>query len=265
MADLTNKSEETGKDDLLLKLAEMEESLKGIEQAKRQQSLITRIGLLLILLAILLFIWNIWNFSKGLFTEEKISDFSGKISSDIQDLVANNAEFQVLKDDLIKKVLPDITKQVIDRFKQDLPIFKQKGEKLLDNLQVYIEESVKQKLSDFLTEAVVQLEKELLDKYPKIPPEKMQMIVKNAQDVFIEEITKSLENGLQGIFNDLDEMEKTLNKFAELEESKQLGNKDIDMIKLDILESLLELAIYQLNPEKGDMPAAVVSVQGGAK
>lgn len=44
---------------------------------------------------------------------------------------------------------------------------------------------------------------------------------------------------------------------------KKLSKQTPDEIKLALIESMLELGIYEINPVKGNMPATVA--QGGVK
>ena len=60
MADSPKKT--NGEDELLASVSRLEADLQEIEKARKQQALIIRVGVILILVAILLFAWNIWNF-----------------------------------------------------------------------------------------------------------------------------------------------------------------------------------------------------------
>jgi hypothetical protein len=63
------------------------------------------------------------------------------------------------------------------------------------------------------------------------------------------------------VFDDFEKMEKTIDKFSGLDEMKNLDKMDKNDIKLALIESLLELGIYEINPDKGVKPA----LRGGAK
>ncbi len=252
MADSPKKT--NGEDELLASVSRLEADLQEIEKARKQQALIIRVGVILILVAILLFAWNIWNFSKSLMKSENLDQLGQRFSTDMQDL-AKDPEVRKIQDSLIKQVIPDITNQVIERFKKDMPNFKKKGEKILANLQVYVEGYLKEELEKALAESVVQLEKDLHTTYPKISVEKLEKVMKSAEVTFVEQITNAIEKRIEMIYEDLDKAEKTLDKFSSPEDVKNLSNKTPEEIKLELIESLLELGIYEINPTKGNMLA----------
>jgi hypothetical protein len=260
MADSPKKT--NGEDDLLACVSRLEADLQEIEKARKQQALIVRVGVLLILFAILLFAWNIWNFSKSLMKSESLDQFGQKFSRDMQDL-AKDPEVRRMQDNLVKQVIPDITNQIVERFKQDMPNFRKKGEKVLFNLQIYVQGYLKEELEKALAESVVKLEKELHASYPKISVDKLQKVMKSAEATFIEQVTHAIEKRIEMIYEDLDKAEKTLDKFYNLDDMKKLSKQTPDEIKLALIESMLELGIYEINPVKGNMPATVA--QGGVK
>ncbi|MFA6567713.1 MAG: hypothetical protein WCS96_05825 [Victivallales bacterium] len=262
MADSPKKT--NGEDDLLSSVSRLEADLQEIEKARKQQALIIRVGVILILFAILFFAWNIWNFSKSLMRSENLDQFGQKFSSDMQDL-AKDPEVRRIQESLVKQVIPDITNQIIERFKKDLPNFRKKGEKILANLQVYVEGYLKEELEKALAESVAQLERELHAAYPKISVDKLEKVMKSAETTFIEQITNAVEKRIEMIYEDLDKAEKTLDKFSSPGDTERLSKQNPDEIKLELIESLLELGIYEINPAKGNMPATVAQAQGGAK
>ena len=262
MADSPKKT--NGEDDLLASVSRLEADLQEIEKARKQQSLIVRVGVLLILFAILLFAWNIWNFSKSLMKSENLDQLGQKFSRDLQDL-AKDPEVRKMQENLVKQVIPDITNQIIERFKKDIPNFRKKGEKVLANLQVYVQGYLKAELEKALAESVVKLEAELHATYPKISAEKLEKVIKSAETTFIEQVTNALEKRIEMIYEDLDKAEKTIDKFSSLDDMKKLSKQSPDEIKLGLIESLLELGIYEINPVKGNMPATAAAQKRGVK
>ncbi|GEM_PF-2756283 len=259
MADSAKK--QNGGDELLANVARLETDLLEIEKARKQQALIVRVGLVLILLAILIFALNIWNFSKSLMQPASLDQFGKKLGEDMQGLMAD-PEVKRLQESLMKQVFPEISNQLVEQFKKDLPNFKSKGQKVFSNLQAHLESFLKEELEKALAESIAELEKELHTTYPKIPIERIEKVLNEAQGVFIEHITMTLEKRLETIYQDFEKMQKTIDKFSELDDMKQLENSDINDVKLALIESMLELGIYEINPEKGNRPG---SVQGGVR
>ncbi len=258
MADSAKKP--NGGEELLSNVTRLESDLLEIEKARKQQALITRVGLLLILLAILLFAWNIWNFSRSLMKPDSLDQFGKKFGQDMQELMTD-PDVKRIEDSLIKQVFPEITNQLIAKFKQELPNFQTRGKKVFSNLQAYMEGYVKDELEKALAESIADMEKEIHASYPKVSTDKIEKVLKESESVFIEHITAALEKRVEMVYDDFEKMQKTIDKFSDLEEMKAMDKMEKNDIKLALIESMLELGIYEINPEKGSRPA----LRGGAK
>ncbi len=259
MADSAKK--QNGTEELLSNVTRLEADLLEIEKARKQQALITRVGLLLILLAILLFAWNLWNFSRSLMKPDSLDQFGKKFGQDMQELMTD-PDVKKIEESLVKQVIPEITNQMVEKFKKELPNFKTKGHKLFSNLRAYLEGYMKDELEKALAESIAELEKEIHTTYPKVSTDKIEKVLKESENVFIEHIASVLEKRVEMVFDDFEKMQKTIDKFSTLEDMKKLENQETTDVKLALIESLLELGIYEINPEKGARP---VAVQGGAK
>ncbi len=261
MADETRKPDAKAEDEILAKLEKLESDILEIDRARKQQALISRFGLLLILLAFLLFAWNLYRFYQRMTSEENITKLSEQVQSDLRKMFENDDNLKKLQDDLMKNIIPDVTKQVTERLEKEIPVFKKKGEMLLGNIKTHVEESVKMKLAEELDKSVKEFEAELLKQYPNISPEKLEDVFKKSEEVFLEEFTAMIERKVDLVVDDLNEMDKTLNKFVVLAEKQNYQDKDRDMVKLDFLENMLELGIYHVNPMKGELPALAEDVK----
>ncbi len=276
MPDVSNKSEDAM---LLAKLEKLEQDIIEIDRAKNQQTIIIRVGLLLIVLALGLFALNLWKFYKEMTREEKITELTETVTKDMQELFVNDQNLQAFQKDIVEKVIPNVSQQVLERLQKELPVFRQKGEKILDNLKNHVSESMKVKLTGALDSAIKDIELEVLKEYPDVSAEKLENVFKQTENVFIEHITNMLEKKIELVDSDLEQMEKTLDKFAKIAEQKKFGtevgpNERLELAKLDFIENILELAIYTVNsakttidkdiPEIGNMPA-VETEKGGVK
>ena len=96
---------------------------------------------------------------------------------------------------------------------------------------------------------------EIIKKYPNLSAEKLDTVFKQVEPLFIENIANMLDSKVELIGDDLDEMEKTLGKFRKISDDMNLNEKERQELKLDFIENLLELGIYHVNPEKGELPA----------
>jgi hypothetical protein len=151
---------------------------------------------------------------------------------------------------------------VVARFQKELPSFKAKGEVALGNIRDFLEGAIKHELELALADSMEQAEDEIHKNYPKVSPEKLEKALKDAEDVFIEHVATTIEKRLELVCNDLVKMDSTVEKFSRLREMKEVEKMKPDDVKLEMIESFLELCIYELNPAKGGKPAEMI---GGAK
>ena len=73
---------------------------------------------------------------------------------------------------------------------------------------------------------------------------------------------RSLEQRLDTALDDITKLNESFEKLKDTEEYKKLDPKMIGEIENHLIESLLELAIYHINPKRGALPAVS---KGGAK
>ncbi len=249
--------------EVLGKLQGIEESINRIEQSKRIKTLVSVGGVIIVLLILALFGWNLYQFGQKAMSPEVKAEFMSEASEDIVEVARDNPDVQKMVKDLQEDVIPYVIVQISEKFQENMPQFQKEEEKIIGNIQHYLENDVKDKLAVALIEMLVELEQEILKKYPEVSPDEMKPVLEKAQEIFITEITASIEKRLDDMFLSLGELSETIRQFGQLEEAKKLNPKNIEEVKLQMIEAMLELVIYHLNPERGDAPAVVAA--GGVK
>jgi hypothetical protein len=264
-----NKS--TGKgggDDLLVRLGRLEVCLADIERTRKQRSLIGIGGLVLILLALAIFAANLWGFGVQLMQPESQHEIMAKVQEDMTDLLQNDPEIKMLMQDMQEDVIPYVAEQVTSRLKEELPTFREQGAQIMANLQAYLEKDAKEKLSQALADVLAEIEQKLIEKYPQVTPEELQSVMATAQTMFIEEVTTLIERKLDIVADDLGNLKDSVDQYKETAEYRQLVEDmkvdregALNKVQLAMIEHMLELVIYHINPERGNESAA----QGGLR
>lgn len=234
----------------LSKIEKLEREVQQITKLRKQRSIISAIGLGLMVLAIAIFIINIVSFVKN-YDTDKLTEELGKNAA----LVAQGHETKMLVQQIQKEFVPAMKDALIAKFKEDMPKFQEEGEQVGRNLHLYLTEDVQAKLTEELSGNVLGFEREMLEKYPKITPEQVQSIMDETKVYFIEELTKSLERRLDGTSKDLASLHDSFSKITEDPEYQKLDPKQIGEIENKLIENLLLLIVYNLDPKKGDAPA----------
>jgi molybdopterin converting factor small subunit len=268
MEDKKNTGGKGGGDDLLVRLNRLETCLADIERTRKQRSLIGIAGLVLILLALAIFAANLWGFAMQMMEPESQAAIMSKVQEDMTDLLQNDPEIKMLVQDMQEDVLPYIAEQVTSRLKEELPAFREQGEEILANLQAYLEKDAKDKLGAALADVLAEIEQKLIEKYPQVTPDELQAVMATAQTMFIEDLTTLIERKLDVVADDLGNLKESVDQFKETPEYRQLvEDMKVDRegalhkVQLAMIEHMLELVIYHINPERGNEPAA----QGGLR
>lgn len=245
----------------------LEDHLEAIEQAKKQRNLVSIVGLLLIILAIALFVMNLSNFVKEKSQDQAFQkELLTKIGEDLKE-VKKNPNLQAMMNDVRSEILPLLAKEIVARFKKDAPKFQAKGEDFAKEMQDYLENDVKSKLIKSLSTSLVDVEAIIKEKYPNVSADDLKKVLDIAQAEFIIQITNIIEERINSVRLDIEDLKASVAKFKECEEYKQLDPNHPDTlnhVKLQMVESMLELVIYQINTQKGEV-IVTDTVVGGAK
>ncbi|MEG2076654.1 MAG: hypothetical protein RRY34_09140 [Victivallaceae bacterium] len=80
-------------------------------------------------------------------------------------------------------------------------------------------------------------------------------------DKFIEELTAILESQLKGAIESLGALDAQIQDFKNCNEYVEVAQLGGDEVQNLLLETMLELCIYELDPVKGAAPAEVAAVK----
>lgn len=253
------KKENLGSPDVLAKIERLEVLLRETEEARKQGAMIARLSIIAIVIALAVFAWNLYGIYKDFTSEKNIEQLKEQVLTDMKDIM-EGPEVRMIEKKLMNETAPKVAQIFIDRFNKELPMFKDKGSELLKNMRDFVESHLKEELTKALEESMKDIEKDLQQKFPDLSPEKLQQTLTAAQYVFIEDITDHLEQSLVDLSGMFDGLEKTISSFRDTEDYKALSEKELDDIKLELAEAILELAIYEINPPRGEK-----KFEGGSK
>lgn len=263
----TPKQQTGSNEELLRKIKVLEEALESIDKSQKQKSLISFIGFMLVLLGLIIFFVNLKSFAASKLNDNDFQDeLIAIVQSDLKEVMHTNPNVTIMQQDLKKEVLPYVAKQIIKRFKQELPKFKFTGEKFSIELKSYLDHDVKAQLIKALTESLVDVEGVLKEEYPNMPPEELEKVIAEARHVFVLKITDIIEKKIAYVSDDLASLKASINNFKNCEEYTMHDASNphtLHAVKIEMVEAMLELVIYQLNEEKGQRP--VEPLTGGAK
>jgi hypothetical protein len=143
----------------------------------------------------------------------------------------------------------------------DAPKFRQSTKELTLDIGNYMEDDMKPKLADSLIKELASSEAIMLKTYAKSKPslEKINKIILNTHDFLLPKITDILDLKLNKALFTLSNLNNTFQEmYSSMENTTILKGLTPEMtgeVQSRLIETLLEIIIYNLNPAKGNMPA----------
>ena len=247
----------------LNKIDALEKKIECMAKAKRNTAIATYIGLSIIIIFIALFIFNIVSYVKNYNTVK----FATALNSSAIGL-AQSEEMQEVLEELRDKFIPALKCALIQKMQKDAPLFKRSTQELVADLKNYLQFQVKPKLTDSLIKELISPEVKMLITCSsgKSSLEKLNQITINSNQFLLENITKSIDFKLDKALSTLTALNNSFQMmYSNMENTPLLKGLTPDMtgeVENLLIETMLELIIYQLNPQKGNMPAFA---NGGAK
>jgi hypothetical protein len=247
----------------LNKIDALEKKINCMAKAKRNTAIATYAGLIIIIIFIVLFIFNIVSYVRNYDTVE----LAAALNSNAIELVQSE-EMQEILQEIRDKFVPALKVALIQKMQKDTPLFRQSAQELTEDLKNYLEFQIKPKLADSLTKELASSEAQLLTTYSKSKPslEKINQIVLKSHQFLFENVTKSVDFKLDKALNTLTGLNNSFQTmYSSMEDTPLLKGLTPEMtgeVENLLIETMLELIIYQLNPQKGNMPAFA---NGGAE
>ena len=248
---------------VLDKIGVLEKKIENIDKVKRITSAATYIGLILIIVFFAFFIFSLIYFVKAYDTQAlAVALHSHAVKLARSDEV--RAELQQVKE----KFVPAYNVALIAKIKKDKPLFQESTKELAKDLQNYLRCNVKPKLANSLVEKLALSESLMLttNSATKLPRERIEKIVSISKEFFRTGVTDSLNVKLNSALMAFTSLNSSFQKMYDSMEGtsvlKGLTPEMTGEVQSRLVETMLELMIYRLNPQKGDMPAFA---DGGAK
>ncbi len=235
------------------KLDQMAEELKQVAGKRKVRATISVIGLILIICAIALFVIQLVGYYQNFDYDVLLQSARAQAK-----FLSESQEVRDIVKEAKTNFLPAYRAAVIKEFNKEMPQFNKAIETTLDNLEKYLNTTVKDRIAQQLTDSLVQVEKQLLENYKKqdIPPEKISQVIEEGKKNFMNEVAKVLEKRLAQIQLHLADLQANFDVLKQDPKYKKLLAQPsmAGDVQSRMVETLLELCIYNLNDERGNQP-----------
>jgi hypothetical protein len=166
-------------------------------------------------------------------------------------IIIESPEFQSMLMDTRKIFLPAYRQAMKDEINSNAPELRAKAEAELTSLKALAVKKIKQNFVAQINKDFKKIEKDLLKRYPDLNSEKLNEAYEKASVLFAEKLTVSLNDFVNQAINKLAGLDETFRQFKKGDAYKALNKKSVQEVENLLVESMLELWIYELNPEKG--------------
>ena len=167
-------------------------------------------------------------------------------------MVLQSPEFQTMMLDTKKIFLPAYEKALRTKLSAQTPVLRKKAEAELADLKELIVKKVQQNFVAQIRKDFSKIEKNLLKRYPDLNAEKLNTAYNKAAVLFAEKLSVSLSQLVKQATDKLSGLDETFRQFKKESVYKELNKKSVKEVESLLVESMLELWIYELNHEKGE-------------
>ncbi|MBR2435106.1 MAG: hypothetical protein IKB22_06495 [Lentisphaeria bacterium] len=223
-----------------------------IQKIRRKQSAVSIAGVLLILVFLLFFVLNLKNFGEK-FDQAELQKQLLKQSAEL----VKDREVVLLQQDMQEIFLPALQSEFQKQLKERLPDLKAdikaENERLLNHIKV----DTRNQVTEHIRKSFEEMEKRLIAKHGKeagVTAEELEKALKVLEQQLVVDMTDVLDAHLADAGQSLSQLNHSVEQFKELPEYKSLENEKQSMIESQLLETLLELWIYNINPARGEKP-----------
>ncbi|HBM17469.1 MAG TPA: hypothetical protein DD381_14165 [Lentisphaeria bacterium] len=235
-----------------LKIAELQSKLEKINKNRKISALVSFVGIVLIVIALIAFVSRIYKFVEHYDTRallHELQECSGRFASseEVKQLV------EALKQDLI----PSYQVALNLEMRSSAPQFQKDFEAIQDEIALYLTQSIKPRIEQNLVEQMVNSEatslaNNLTSEQSLAKINNVVMITKNHVE---EKMPGFLDARMDPIIVQLDSLNGSFYKvYDNMVKAGEFNGITPDMsgeIENRLIENVLEMIIYQLDPKKG--------------
>lgn len=182
---------------------------------------------------------------------------TGQLAQQVQknsDIVVQSPQFKGMLLDMKDVFIPAYQKALQNKFDSEAPNLRTDAEAELYKLKKVMIRKLRENFIAQIHKDFEKVEKDLLKRYPELDSAQLDAAYKKASEIFAERMTKSLNFFVGKAVNKLAGLDETFRQFKNDRVYTELKKKSIKEVESLLIESMLELWIYELNPAKGDKP-----------
>jgi len=259
MGEEDNKNTSDISAETLARIAAMEKDIAEIAGLRKKMLWVNLGGAVVVLVILVAFLGNLFNFARTYDTGALLSELQNQGQEILQ-----SPQTQDTLRQMQAEFIPLYREALIKEFNARASELRKSSLALVADLEKYVKNDAKTRVEAELAKALRKVEQELIKRYSglNLSSEQVEEVFNHGQARFVEETARHLQNRLNGALQELAVLQAKFNQFKDDPEYAAIKNEPVDEIKCRMIESMLELWIYNLNPAKGERLA---KVEGGNK
>ena len=230
----------------------LEEKISFIHTTRRRQTIFSVVGIVVILLILGMLLSSLYRTAANFDTEEFVKEIGANSA-----IITSSPELQGIGEDFQKVFLPALQEEFAKTVEQELPNLKKQKDKSLEDLRKYLEDDLSLMIIERLEARLSQLEQQVIKRYDTKHADALAKAFERMNQKFVEELTTQLEGRLDKAIERLSALDDEMQSYKQTKEFASAAEIPSGELENRLLETFLELWIYQLNPIKASEPAFI--------
>ncbi len=246
----------------------IEGRLRSREVLARRTRMAQRIGVLLVLSFLLLFVYRLYahfrSYSVALRDPQKREAILKEFLTQAKAEPILRSEAQALVQDIQEKVLPKVFEDVVTEFNKSKPELEQMASAMGVRLADYVKTTVATRLKEAMAQSYSDMEAEVRKSFGEMPEEQFKKDFEASKQIFIDHFTAALDERLARIQTGLEGLRETVKANYGKNFAPELsGEARLQRAEMEFIEALIDLIVYELKPELGAEPFRPAGKEGG--
>lgn len=241
--------------DLAKRLELLNGELAEIARLRGRLRWISLLGVLLLVGLLGVFAYRVVSYAGSIREPERQQEYLAAISKEIdtEALIAEQQEW--VRREIVTNRAPAFVEKVRDRFEERLPEIGEALGGMQDRIVAQSQAQVEQRLTDAILSNLERNEKELSATFSHYDERKIQAEIERAKTIYAEAIHDVIEEKYAMLDPSIAAFQGRARGLAEAE---RLDEASAEQLAQDITDTLVDLVVYELKPELGDLPATYV-------
>ncbi len=237
--------------ELTAKLQQIQNDIEDIQKRRKQQAYASTLGVLVIVALIAIFVYQLKSVASAVDPNTVV-----RCMADNAGIITHSPEVDAVAADLKNVFFPTLKENLVTQFKAHLPDYQNELVAAGNGLKDYAFAGIKGRTQAVVAEILPPLEKRIKARYPDMTDAQLHDLLKvfgaELFDAFVDREQKRVAE----ISDHLATLNDTVNSYKKLDDYKTISEMDRGMVENMLVESMLELWICHLNPEKAAAPVA---------